>query len=502
MVVLVCLMVAFVASCSSESTVNGPAGLDGANVVGEPDTTTEAALPFDVPAPVQTGTTPKKVFAHYFPPYPVSLDNEDPSVDYYATHYLDPAGENGQYSDVGGFLRDRPLPRSPRPESDWVARDLQDEVRQAISAGIDGFSVDVLAPMETGNFSVASRPAALLTAASEVDPTFSIMLMPDMSGTLASLSPEQLADEMAALALYPSAFRLDDGRIVVSPFRGEVKTPEWWSQFTDAMKTRHGQTVALVPVFVDSTTDLEPYAPVSYGMSSWGARNPAFNPTTDTGPESAVGQAAEAHRLGKIWMAPVSVQDVRPSQSIYDESSNTENLRLTWQNAMGSDSEWVQLVTWNDYSEGTSFAPSVRHGWSFLDISEYWLWWFKNDAPPAIVRDTVYLTHRTQSVTATTQIAEASPMTLRPGSTPASDNVEALVFSTSAATATIRTSAGETECMVPAGVGVCTAPLAPGAVSVDVARDGNAVARVDSPFLVDTSPVVQSLDYVAVSSRR
>jgi hypothetical protein len=76
------------------------------------------------------------------------------------------------------------------------------------------------------------------------------------------------------------------------------------------------------------------------------------------------------------------------------------------------------------------------------------------------------------------------------------------VFATSEASVTIRTSAGETTCTVPAGVGVCTAALAPGVVSVIVDRDGNDVARVDSPFVVESSPDVQSLDYVAVSSRR
>ncbi|MDQ1203272.1 glycoside hydrolase family 71 protein [Rhodococcus sp. SORGH_AS_0303] len=498
LVVALIVLSASSSACSTAISVDGPAGLDGATVVGAPDATPDQTLPFDVPA---ERDSPKKVFAHYFPPYPISLDNVDPAEDYYATHYLDPAGEDGKYADVGGFLRDRPLPRAPRPEADWVNQDLQDEVRQAVSAGIDGFSVDVLAPMETGSFSVASRPAALLAAANAVDPAFSIMLMPDMSGVLADLSPVELADEMAALALYPSAFRVD-GSIVISPFRAEAKSPQWWEDFGAAMATRHGQKVALVPVFVDSSTDLAAYSSVSYGLSSWGARNPAFNPSDDAGPQSPLGQAAEAHRLGKLWMAPVSVQDVRPSQSIFDEASNTENLRATWQNAMAGDAEWVQLVTWNDYSEGTSFAPSVRHGWSFLDISEYWLWWFKSGDPPAIVRDTVYLTHRTQLVGAPTRSAEAAPMVLRSGGTPASDEVEALVFATSEASVTIRTSAGETTCTVPAGVGVCTAALAPGVVSVIVDRDGNDVARVDSPFVVESSPDVQSLDYVAVSSRR
>lgn len=488
-----------VAGCSSIPRET-EAGLDGATAVGSSGASADSTLSFDAPEVAHGG--PKKVFAHYFPPYPVSFDNREPSSDYYATEYLNPQGEGGKFTDVGGFFRDRPIPREPRTEADWVDADLRDEVRQALSAGIDGFTVDILAPVETGNFTFASRPAALLSAAAAVDPDFSVMLMPDMSGALAELSPVELADEMATLAVYPSVYRLDDGRLVVSPFLGEAKTAQWWREFSDAMLTRHGRTVALVPVFVNSNVDLASYADVSYGMSAWGARNPAFNPVVDTGPQSPLGQAAIAHELGKIWMAPVSVQDVRPSQSIYDEAMGTSTLRTMWQNAIDSDSEWVQLVTWNDYSEATSFAPSVRHGWSFLDISEYWVWWFKRGEPLPIVRDAVYLTHRTQLVSAASSLPVASPMVLRTGSTPAMDEVEALVFSTSAADVTVTTSAGDTTCSVPAGVGICRAAAAPGSVSAVLTRDGERATGIDSPFVIENSPTVPSLDYVSVSSRR
>ena len=75
-----------------------------------------------------------------------------------------------------------------------------------------------------------------------------------------------------------------------------------------------------------------------------------------------MGLAAAAHSLGKIWMQPVAFQDVRPSQSIYDEAQNSQNLQNMWQIAIASNSEWVQLVTWNDYSEGTCSRPASAMG--------------------------------------------------------------------------------------------------------------------------------------------
>lgn len=83
-------------------------------------------------------------------------------------------------------------------------------------------------------------------------------------------------------------------------------------------------------------------------------------------------------------MQPVAFQDVRPSQSIYDEAQNSQNLQNMWQIAIASNSEWVQLVTWNDYSEGTSFAPSVGHGRALLDMSSYGLYSFRTGKIPRI----------------------------------------------------------------------------------------------------------------------
>ena len=75
--------------------------VSGAGVVAM--TNAEAAtptLPFDL---VQTSGS-KVVFAHYFTPYPVSLDNADPASDYYARNYLNFNGESGKYVAYGGLL--------------------------------------------------------------------------------------------------------------------------------------------------------------------------------------------------------------------------------------------------------------------------------------------------------------------------------------------------------------------------------------------------------------
>ena len=449
----------------------------------------DGVLPFDMPSPTQLDQSPRMAFAHYFPPYPVSIDNKEPSVDYYERGYLDPDGENGKHSAYGGLLRDRPLPRPP-VSSGFEAADFEREVRQAIAGGLDGFTVDILG-LSGRNW---DRIIALLQAANRVDPTFEIMLMPDMS-TLDDESPAALASAMATLAKYPAAFRLDDGRLVISPFKAEGQSADWWKSWMSRMDSSYGIDVAFVPTFLDWKKYAPSFAPISYGISAWGVRNPDSN-------QNAVQNAETVHNMGKLWMAPVSVQDVRPNQGIYEEAGNTETLRITWNGAIDGKAEWVHIPTWNDYSEGTQLAPSAQHGWTYLDLTSYYVTKWKTGTAPKIVRDTVYVTHRTQPYAAMPTYDQTKLMQLRSGTTPPRDTVEALTFLT--APAKVRLSVGSTVTTydAPAGVFAKVVPLKAGTVSVEVVRDGSTTTSVTSPYTVTTKPYVQDLQYHGVSSRR
>ena len=55
----------------------------------------------------------KKVFAHYFSQFPISIDDRDPANDYYQKGYLHPDGENGKHRAYGHFINQRPIPAFP-----------------------------------------------------------------------------------------------------------------------------------------------------------------------------------------------------------------------------------------------------------------------------------------------------------------------------------------------------------------------------------------------------
>lgn len=457
-------------------------------------------LPIDLPDPAAAGrgVDDRLVFAHYFPPNPISLDNEPPDSDYYARNYLNPHGEEDKHVRVGGLQRDRPLPRDPIADPQWEVRDLETEIRTAKDAGIDGFSLNIITLRETPN---SQSPVAgnMMTAAQNVG-GFRIMLMADMTGELGTVDPTRFVDELSQYTGSPAVFRLADGRLVISAFAAEERDVDWWSQVI-AIFAERGETVALVPTFLDPVAHMDAFAPISYAMGDWGGRNPAFVPVADTGPTSSAALIGRAHDLGVRWMQPIAVQDARPRMSIYDEAANSTTLRQSWQAAVQQGADWVQIVTWNDYSEGTQIAPSVHNGYALLDLSSYFLSVYKTGRAPEILRDTIYLSHRTQFHDAQPAFTSADPMVPRAGGTPSRDTIEVLVFATASAVVRVDAGAEQYECAVTPGVGTCTFPLQVGEISATMTRDDQVVAQVTSPLPVQEVPAVQDLQYVFRSSR-
>ena len=486
------------ASAADATTTAASTAATGAAAAGV--ATPEAPLPFDLPSTAVLRSSPRKAFAHYVPWIPQSIDNKVP--DYYDRHFLVPGGESGKHAAYGGYMRDRPLARPIVADTAWKLRDLERDVRQAVAGGLDGFAVDIVQLGDVGGTQWTAINS-LLQAARNVDPTFKIMLMPDMTGTsMLGKDAATMAKWLAHLGSSPAAYRLDDGRLVVSPFTAERKTVAFWTQVLSIMKSTHATPVAFLPLFQDERKWRDAFDPISYGMSNWGNRNPAGNNPTTTHADSPTGRAAAVHALGQKWMQPVSVQDQRPRAGIYDEAQNTQNLRNTWEIARKTGAELVQIPTWNDYPEGTSIAPSAGNGWSYLDMSAYYLSWYKTGSAPTIVRDAVYLTHRTQPAAALPSYPQTLLMKLRGGSSPARDTVEALTFLTAPGTVRVRVGTASYTCEVSAGVDTCTVPLGVGEVSAVVERGGAPVTAVESPATVTKTPYVQDLQYVASASGR
>lgn len=260
------------------------------------------------------------------------------------------------------------------------------------------------------------------------------------------------------------------------------------------MSSRHGVKAALMPVFIDPAPNLKKFAPISYGMGEWGMRDPG-------GIKARPKYAATAHSMGKKWISSISVQDVRHTQRIYDEAGNTEALRASWQRALDDKAEFALIVTWNDYSESTSIAPSADHGYAFLDISSYYSTRFHTGSYPAIKADALYLSHRVNDykMTPTQQTKRAR---LRSSRTPARNTVEVLSFLTKAAEVRVVVGSKTHTYTAPAGVSAKTFPLQTGTIGASAKRSGSTIAKVTSPDRVVGSAPTADLTYHAATSRR
>ena len=454
-------------------------------------------LPFDLISEPSS----KKVFAHYMPNFPISIDNEPADVDYYATQYLTPIGERGAHSTYGGYLRDRPMPRNPISGSEWSDVDLLTEIRQAQSVGIDGFALDVIVPRTPVPKTWSEVPTRMLAAA-ELNGDFTILITSDMSGPFRYVTASKLAAEFAPYLKSPAAFTLDDGRPVLGAFYAEVKSTGFWRQFLGTLKDVHGVDVAFVPTFLNAAPYLDAFAPFSHGFSNWGGRNPKAVPTVPAGPGFPVDLVRRSHALGKVWMQPIAFQDSRPKSGRFEEPFNGQTSRQTWQVAIQENAEWVQLITWNDYSENTHFAPSIKNGWRLLDMNAYAIALYKYGSPPPIVRDTLFISHRLQPAAARPTYPQWRLMRLVPGTTPARDAVEFVSFTT--APATLHAVVGTTThtCEMPAGLGVCAVPLQLGTISAGLKRGEQWVSRSQSTFSVTGRPRVQDLQYALAGGLR
>jgi hypothetical protein len=162
----------------------------------------DACLPFTMPTKEVMFGSPKRVYAHYFYPFPLSIDNVPAAQDYYNTQLLNPHGESNKWLAQGGYLRQRPLAVAVNSEPNWQLINMEREVRMAIARGITGFAVDVMSLDQATN--PTSKLHLILQAAQAVDRRFKIVVMPDMMAFGADAGA--VVQVVASVASSPAAF--------------------------------------------------------------------------------------------------------------------------------------------------------------------------------------------------------------------------------------------------------------------------------------------------------
>jgi hypothetical protein len=168
---------------------------------------------------------------------------------------------------------------------------------------------------------------------------------------------------------------------------------------------------------------LADYADIIDGSFYWGiAGVPGLDHTPDQVPSSKA-YASVLHGAGKVYMAPICFQFWGANAGRYYEYSGYSGMRAMWMDAINiSHPDWVEIITWNDFIEGTYVSPiddpalyanandlgdsaargSTTHFFhshrGATDLLSFFIEWYKTGREPAIQRDSIFWAYRTQLV--------------------------------------------------------------------------------------------------------
>lgn len=433
--------------------------------------------PFDMPSADVLFASKRKTYAHYFPAFPLSLDNQPAATDYYNRNYLNPNGENGKHVAYGGWTRARPLDTgAPLDATAYTLLNAQTEVHSAINGGITAFAFDMLnyadALLPNGRLQTLMMGAAMLDFRFKVAPIF------DM-GALLTVTTGQIVTLMqfltASATLSPVLDRTPDGRIVISAFNAGLRTEAWWAGLIAALNAVDID-VYFVPVLLGATADAGLFDPITGEVANWGTAIPSA--ATDL-----VNIAAAAHKAGFAYMLPVIPQQFRPKSQKFWECSNSVAFRDAWAAAIASQCEAVQVVTWSDFSESaqvqpytdSTLAPNIGTG--FYDLNAFFSAWYLTGAQPLIVRDVLYWFYRKNK---TTDPHPAQALSFTPVSSTAEDNIECVAFLTAPGEVLIN----GVGFAAPAGISSYKVPSAPGNPIFALQRNGSDVFRFTAPVTI------------------
>ncbi|HTD72001.1 MAG TPA: glycoside hydrolase family 71 protein [Steroidobacteraceae bacterium] len=379
----VCTITAFAVLGASAALMPAHAALVTAQNSGD------ACMPITMPTRDALFNTPQRIFAHYLPTFPASIDNRPSASDYYNVQYLNPAGENGKFEAQGGFLRQRPSGVPVQSNPKWKQLNMQHEVSLAMARGIQGFAFDIMSVTQ------ATDPEGplqtMLAAASAIDSRFKIIVTPDM--TVFKSDPASVIKIYEAAATKPAAYHTADGRLIIGAYDAGLNSAAWWKSVFSQLAAKNIR-VAFVPTFLGWMPNAPSFDPISSGFGDWGTATPFKEAFMVNQPAFALSE------YGKFFVMPVDPQQYRPKNYFYYEAGNSAAFRSGWNSAITGRSSWVLLVTWNDFSESSQVQPysdaTVRRdiGTGYYDLTGYYAAWLGSRVQPKITHDVLYYFYR------------------------------------------------------------------------------------------------------------
>ncbi|WP_439358117.1 endo-1,3-alpha-glucanase family glycosylhydrolase [Bradyrhizobium sp. DASA03007] len=416
-----------------------------------------------------------------------------PSQHYVFAHYMVCCPRDGLTSDSSAF---------------------QKEIVQASRLGIDGFALNVGAWKKEEKYPRLSLQ--LFEAAKRYGPEFKLFFSMD------NLAVEEATDIVTMFYQHPN-YLAHDGKPVVSTFGG---TSDWGSKLKAALRDK-GIEVFFVPFLYYAHSDVLSHLDASGRNAYIVKRALAESPSLDGyfyfgAANSDPRLARELLTIGKIVktngllsMLGISpfYKGFGPRNSRVFESHGFESMQAQWLSAIGSQADWVEIVTWNDWGEATYVAPfgepKDQEVWGthwgkllahdrFLEASSYYMRWFKEGRPPPISEDRIYYFYRVHPKSALGYTGQDETALGRPSG---SDDLDDQIYITSflGQQVELKLNVGLTAHTVslPAGVSTARIPMALGEIHLSAFRNGTEVARKQLEFPITNDGSVGNFNYFA-----
>lgn len=378
----------------------------------------------------------------------------------------------------------------PRDGNDASVATLAHELSQAQSSGIDAFALNCGSWTEEPRYRATTTK--LFKAAASLETDFRLFFSAD------GLPPRVVVEMVSEFYDHPNMLRVG-GKPLLSTFDGNA---EWAKAFLTPL-SEAGKPLTFVPfffpeghpkVFSDrNVAKLIAENPYVDGFFFFGAGGSGKGIAHDS---ERIGEAW--HRAGKDYMAPVTpyYRGLGRNYRVF-ETRGFEGMALQWEAAIAVDAQWVEIVTWNDWSEATYVedigAPATtRIGgghWgqllshaAYLAASAYYIRWFKT-GERRIDRDDLYWFYRLSPRSSPGTI---DPDSRRPTLPKGVENLEDRVFVSAflVAPAEIHIESGDRHYRfdVPAGVHHLGADFALGAQKFSVKRGDRTILAGEGAF--------------------
>ncbi len=371
--------------------------------------------------------------------------------------------------------------------ADQYAQEMQD----AMAAGIDGFALNC------GGWSAFEpyykrRGEAMYDAADRFDGAFALFVSAD------GRAQDELEDIVRTVRGRRAQLMVD-GRPMVSAYAlGGLEG----THASSLLATAQRLGAYFVPHLFPRTGEREIDANVAADIVERIGPADGYFYFGAAGAPSLLARSTRAlapalRNAGKTFMTPVTpYYRGLPQGTNYRafETNGFAGMAEEWRAAIESRATWVQIVTWNDWSESTYVAPTggarqpvVYHARfgpilsheGYLRASRYYIRWFKTGSPPPIERDELFHFYRL-SPAAQGEIAAdgAAAPTYPPPDMPQGplvDRVFVCAFLTHPARLTVRQGGREYHRPLPAGISFVDVPSLPGQPRFTLVRDGRVV---------------------------